>query len=465
MENRPLAGAEVWLLPNGKPSNAPWVWKRAAVTGEDGSFSGRDLKDSSLQVCLSGYLPGGIGSNTSREKPLRIELEPSAKISGRVIDPVGRPIAGARLTATTYIESQLCGVSAPPYPPPSPCGIDWEVTSDATGFFRFERLRAGWKDIFAAAEGYAYARDRREAITQQESTLEIVLTPGAVVTGLVQDSEGRPVSGAQVETSEDWCHHPDNPPATGVDGLYHLQCVKPGLQRIQATHDAYEASLVEVMLNPGDNLVDLTLGEKKPDVDEPTEATTEEIPKESNNGTAKIVGASEEGSEIARKVMVKGRYLGIEPGVMPMHLEARNTSLQTRRGVSSFYSYFIYLAPGEWEIFTRLKGRTVKGRIEILPDTEGATLDLDFAFGERTLSGRAVREGKPVTDVVFEIAGVDAPSMSLGPSARFGTFRFEKLREGRYLLRVKKGETILHEQEVDLSTDRELVIDLAEIGS
>ncbi len=471
-EDRPLAGAEVWLLPKEKPANAAWEWKRMTVTGEDGGFSVTGSEKSSLTVCLAGYLPGEIRADASEEKPHRIQLKPSARISGRVVDPAGRPIPGARVTvtATFHLASGFCGVSAPPYPPPSPCGV-WEVHTDFKGFFRFNHLPSGWKEIDAYAQGYTPASDRREAVTGQESTLDIVLAPGAAVTGRVMDSEGLPVSDASIEISAQECTPGDDDKAeTGVDGLYQFRCVMPGWQRLQVSHEGHEPNLVEVLLDPGDNLVNLPLGKRVEEQDgtaamtgrisglPPAVASAVEI--RAAHGEISGVDGSELG--FADKIMINGRFLGIEPGLWPSRVKARNKYFQTLYGVSSSSGFFIYLPPGEWEVSTRVMGRAAKGRIEVFPDMKETTLDLDFAFGQRTLSGRLFRGGKPAGGLQSEISSLDpSDGMTLGSGARFGTFRFEKLREGRYLLRVKEREKILYEQEVDLTADRELVIDLA----
>jgi protocatechuate 3,4-dioxygenase beta subunit len=121
------------------------------------------------------------------------------------------------------------------------------------------------------------------------------------------------------------------------------------------------------------------------------------------------------------------------------------------------------LAPGDWEVTAGGESREVRGRISLQPG-ERAFLDLDLRLGPLTLSGRLLDDGKPAGYRHLELRSAEDPSFVHSSRTRQdGTFSFERLRAGTYQLQIKdRAEAeVLYEQEVDLTTARELVIDLA----
>ncbi len=123
------------------------------------------------------------------------------------------------------------------------------------------------------------------------------------------------------------------------------------------------------------------------------------------------------------------------------------------------------LNPGDWQVQAHLEDRVVTGKVTIPPGETLATLDLDPAFGELTLSGRLAGGGPAVEFMHVELLQ-ESPEISYQPGAReYGIFRFTELREGNYRLRVyadsATGENVLHEQDIELSADRDVMIDLS----
>ncbi len=131
---------------SGKPVSCARVWARtdadayelaAAQAGPDGSFALEGLPAGSYWV-LASCPTGERGDQLHVEPPAKIELHlrGAASLAGRVVDGVGQPVAGARVTAT----------------PTGAAGF--EAVTDPAGEFLLERLPpvAIWVDARAGAQ-------------------------------------------------------------------------------------------------------------------------------------------------------------------------------------------------------------------------------------------------------------------------------------------------------------------------
>jgi len=125
-----------------------------------------------------------------------VALEAPLRIAGRVLDPRGNPVAGARVGAGQHRGRIHAGNTiAPPSPPRLV-----ETRSDEKGGFVLGGLPAGVFQVEAEAEGFAPAVV--SGVASGESALEIVLEEGFTVHGTVVDAGTlEPVAGAEVELS------------------------------------------------------------------------------------------------------------------------------------------------------------------------------------------------------------------------------------------------------------------------
>jgi RNA polymerase sigma factor (sigma-70 family) len=118
----------------------------------------------------------------------------AVKVGGRVLDPDGRPVPGAKLFILYGWARKL---------PARVCG-----TSGADGRFKLtvarqqdydQELESSWQDVYllAAAQGYGCAVAR---LGQPESTADLILnlTKDVPIRGRVLDLQGRPVPGIRV---------------------------------------------------------------------------------------------------------------------------------------------------------------------------------------------------------------------------------------------------------------------------
>lgn len=119
---------------------------------------------------------------------LELELVPELVVRGRVLDPAGLPLAGARVAAEGYFHAR-----------PSVAVRDLvETRSDSTGAFELTGLRS---DVGHAlvVEAAGFATLERELPPAAELALgDLVLAPESVLAGLVVDADGVPLAGAEV---------------------------------------------------------------------------------------------------------------------------------------------------------------------------------------------------------------------------------------------------------------------------
>lgn len=135
-----------------------------------------------IALCLTTFLIGSV--------PTRSE-EPMSKgtLSGRVIDPAGRPVAGAHVWIDTYNSKRLA-----------------EVRTDAAGRFRLGPVAPLYRNpfpLFIEAEGLARQDVCRDGITifpgADHDLGTITLVQGRRFTGQVLDVDGKSKANIEVE--------------------------------------------------------------------------------------------------------------------------------------------------------------------------------------------------------------------------------------------------------------------------
>ena len=178
--------------------------------------------------------------------PVTIVVERGVKITGRILDPAGKPVGGATAApARTGSGNSLTGDTR------------FSVKSKADG--TFEMLLPASHDcpynLVAHDGGYGQWRGWANGVAQPIRTkpgeeikdVELRLTRPGVVRGKVVDGAGNPVAGREVRASafdrlENRYYDPTT--KTGRDGAFELKFVRPGKQYIQAAPfwlDAKEA--------------------------------------------------------------------------------------------------------------------------------------------------------------------------------------------------------------------------------
>ncbi|HLJ98160.1 MAG TPA: sigma-70 family RNA polymerase sigma factor [Gemmataceae bacterium] len=120
-------------------------------------------------------------------------------VRGRVLDPEGKPVAGARLYQTFWVEligshlppaARLCGTSGP--------DGRFQITVSSAGL---EKIPKAIPQIVAVADGFGLDWVRLDRPEVQEWTLRLV-KDDQPITGRILDLEGRPIPGVMIRPSQ-----------------------------------------------------------------------------------------------------------------------------------------------------------------------------------------------------------------------------------------------------------------------
>jgi RNA polymerase sigma factor (sigma-70 family) len=179
------------------------------------------------------------------------------EVSGRVVDPDGKPVAGAKVF---YTRAVLAFWRDPPPPaPPTP------TTTDAEGRFRFRVSRTGYLfaeekadwlkgGVVGVAEGYGPGWVYNDG-AEKRAGVTIQLIKDVPIEGRVLDLEGRPVAGVSVRVRS--YHLGEGDLKAWVEAL---QARKEGhdVHSLGSMNPAYQLGLVRPVVTGADGKFRLT---------------------------------------------------------------------------------------------------------------------------------------------------------------------------------------------------------------
>jgi len=242
-EGNPLARAQLVFELSGR--DAPEL-EVAATTDAAGQFELRDVVGwYDLGARAEGHLPSALvelDDLPSREGARRVDftLTPGAgRLVGRVLDPEGTPLAGARVVAGTRNGHIVVG----PHGGNATAPMPHAVRTDAEGrFVLADALPLGPQPVFGTARGFG-PWSGKVAIVAGTNELEIRLEPAARIEGRLLDVQGSPVAGAEVRQSVEhlggWYLEDAFAPSgdrTDAEGRFVLEWLAPGLREVNAQH-------------------------------------------------------------------------------------------------------------------------------------------------------------------------------------------------------------------------------------
>ena len=173
-------------------------------------------------------------------EPIPVQLLPFASVSGKVVNPDGKPIADAEVEVS------------PVTPNPFPIGnLEQKVRTDKQGQFKVGELWAGNFSLRVESERYRTTGVASNVVwvaPGQSKTVTIVAAPvkkpialGAIVSGQVIDPEGKPVAEATVQLNKQlpspWGFFeakPSDPVKTDEEGQFELKNVPSGWHVLSA---------------------------------------------------------------------------------------------------------------------------------------------------------------------------------------------------------------------------------------
>ena len=360
--------------------------------------------------------------------PLRLTLPRLGSITGRVVDPTGKPVVGAEITTRDSDGSFRFGIDKPA-----------PILTDATGAFRIDRLRPGRRYVSAWSSAWAESTEIAVDLATGATVSDVVLAvrTGGAIAGEVVDDAGRPRAGGSIKAMPSsfdgrrWRSQLVVP--VDAQGRFRFERLVPG--RYELTRLAPETSNLGLSLDDLDRLVAEPTTKPEPDrkvrvfvVDgETTRVVVGREPEHamSGRGTVRLGGRAMAGIRVIATKMydnpefVRNSATTGEDGAFRIGLDEPGT-----------HYFELDLGPvqhvGAW----------------VVGEDREQTFDFDYVVGR--IVGRVVdADGKPMTDVPVQL---DSSVFSRGYAvfdttgdARTdadGRFVFENLPRARYRVDV-----------------------------
>ena len=495
----------------GRPERlVPWLEEKLldepanATTDGEGRFEITDLAQGE-RVHLVAQHPEFATSWQNRvqvpaAEPLTLVLEPGLRLVGRVVDAEGTGIAGAGLEMAQ--QDLLSGTDYPSGPQHRR-----SARSDAEGRFEFHSLRPGRITLTVSAHGYVPP----EPVTLEESgdgdpqPIELVMEPGQSIEGRVADTEGEPIAGARLLAGPSFA-------TSDGEGFYRLTGVPSGPLKVEARHIHYGRRSLELEVEPGLNLLDLTFETGHPVrgkvVDTEGRGVADVLVELVHGGrdhrrvqarsiadgdfllqpvvdgvyqlrairqgyasgvgdTVRVAGQGLEGVEVvlSQGIEIRGQVEGLEiEELAELRLRAVGAGGRTVRGSVDYQGRFevVDLAPGIWQLEASLAHgrRETRARLVLEPGRLEVRQNLVFEQ-QLTLAGQVLFEGRPLEGTEVSVEGLHRSVERSVHTDYRGGFEIEDLASGSYRLSLSNArQHLTHDAVVDLEGDRELTFDL-----
>ncbi len=258
---RPVGGAQVKVHQNNIDQRRPHDPEiRTAVTDKDGTFRIGELRAdlADLVVEAEGYERFEMTAVRPRAGGLiEVQLGEGARLVGRVLDADGEGVANAYIWLSLERNPSI-GRTAWSTDPRR-----HEARTDGDGRFHFDAVGAGPWSVEVGGEQLAEDVGAIRLRPGEEREIELRLRAQGRLAGVVTDTYGAPVAGAEVlvQTLDPTgqltgTHHGARADAGGA---YEVGRVPSGPARVVARHPDYRDGVAEVGIERGRNEVDLKL--------------------------------------------------------------------------------------------------------------------------------------------------------------------------------------------------------------
>ena len=222
-----------------------------AQTDADGRYEVAGLLEGPHMVNVghNDYSQAQMDEVAAGSRNVDFVLDDQAAIEGRVVDArTGQPL-------TTFQIGYFNGITDRIHPQ-----MFQNMTTyfDENGVFQLTRVNAGDVTVLAKAEGYAPTSQAFSGVRpgQTVTGVELRLETGSSAEGVVVDSRGVPISGAQVFAGEvpndRWSREQSGGTTTDANGRFSLTSLGPDITFIGAVHSNYPATNVPVELVPAE---------------------------------------------------------------------------------------------------------------------------------------------------------------------------------------------------------------------
>lgn len=210
------------------------VRRRAEVEEDDGgAFEFDELEPASwtLTAASEGYsisaaVPVSLPL-AADAPPIVLQLEREASVTGLVVDPDGRPVAGATVVRNYGLAERVEAQTS---------GTYREVFTESDGTFTMDGLPAGTLSFVADAEAFAASEARAVDLAHGETStgLRLELREGGVLTGEVFGDDGAPAPGMMVSAQLMPAYTRQLVAETDADGRFEMKPLEPGSWQVVA---------------------------------------------------------------------------------------------------------------------------------------------------------------------------------------------------------------------------------------
>ena len=475
------------------------------LSGEDGSFSVDDLvagRPVHLFVHRSGFASAWLEHvDVPQQSPVSLVLEPGFGVGGQVVDEVGTPVEGARVHVEwrpTLEDTEI---------PVGPAKQRLTRT-DSDGSFAIADLRPGKATLHVAARGFVVPDpiDLQLGDGELEAWHRVTVMRGAVLAGRIDNSDGDLVAGARIGVGSAAAF-------SDAEGVYRLEGVALGTASVEVFHPHYELASREIEVAPGVNDFDVTFSAgyevSGRVVDTDGQALADAFVEMSYDGRRAprkyrarslgdgsfrlpsvvdgdyrlragkpghavtelrraVRGAPVEDLEVVleREAAIVGQVLGLDFDQLSQ-VNVRAESSEGRSHPANVDHQGRYeirgLASGDWLVRAVLAGgrRQVQARLTLAPGAGEVRRDLEFEDA-LTLSGQVLYHGAPLAGTMVSLRGHHLAVERSVRTNHEGEFRIDDLAEGTYQLGLmNERELVVHNQDVELTGSRELLLDVS----
>lgn len=383
-----------------------------------------------------------------------LALQPGAAVAGKVFDPAGQPVAGARVSLRNA-EGGRGGFAFG----------GRNADTDAAGAFRFEGVEPGAYLVEAEARGFAPARGEAAARVQAAAgavpaEANLRLREGRALRGMVVNQDRRPIAGAEVFLRTPGRggaftfglpggtagREPDA--VTDAAGRFTLQGVEAGAgARVNARAAGYgmawaaadaQASELLVILKPALRFAGQVLG---PDGQAAAGVEVRLEPVEDEEGFS-FLALFDEHTAVSG---ADGRFVmeGLDPGAWHVRAASGAASAQGLMTdlTQDVEDFIVRLEPTSALTMRVTRDGDGAPVFDALVSLEPAAEESDFGHG-----------GVVGRDVRIRVGGSGAPQIDFGGESRRertaadGTVSFPDLPVGRYQVRVQAAGHATHEE-------------------
>jgi uncharacterized GH25 family protein len=346
---------------------------------------------------------------------VEIVLAPGGSITGRVLGPDGQPIVGAQVLLAGSGQNAVF-----------PSFFPGSRGTDGDGRYRLDGVPPGPRTLEAHAEGYTRAV-RDVDVTGEMEGIDFTLQKGLEISGRVVDDAGAPVPGAMIMLLTSSSPLSTPPVVSSADGGFRFAGVQDGTFNLGAHKEGYSFSPREEPL------------------------------------TVTVAGASVAGVEIklSKGGAITGRLSGLEFSQLSRVRVWANVEVYQGQ-VDADGGYRISgLSPGPWQVTAVVPGTSLhaSGRVTLEPGAAEARLDLQFGTGHE-LAGVVLRNGQPIAGAGLALTRKETVDRQTGTTDHQGSFRFGGLENGEYELAVSTPNGAQHRENVEMSGDREVRVEL-----